>query len=69
MGEDSEGKTTAERHHRTVRQNLSRGCAGCEPVLSLQSVKDLTELWMDDHNNERPHDAVNFKTPAENEAS
>ena len=36
---------------------------------SLQQVRELTEKWQEDYNHERPHEALNFKTPAEYEAA
>lgn len=54
-----------ERFNKTYREDV----LDANLFFSLQSVKDLTELWIDDYNNERPHEALNFKTPAEYEAA
>ena len=54
-----------ERFNKTFREDV----LDANLFFSLQSVKDLTNLWIADYNNERPHEALNFKTPAEYEAA
>ena len=54
-----------ERFNKTYREDV----LDANLFFTLQSVKDLTELWIDDYNNERPHEALNFKTPSEYDAA
>ena len=54
-----------ERFNKTYREDVLDACL----FFSLQEAKDLTEVWIRDYNHERPHEALNFKTPTEYEAA
>lgn len=54
-----------ERFNRTYREDV----LDANLFFTLQQVKDLTEKWMEDYNTERPHESLDFKTPAEYEAA
>ncbi len=53
-----------ERFNKTYREDV----LDAHLFFSLQNVKDLTDHWMRDYNEERPHEALDFKTPSEYEA-
>lgn len=50
-----------ERFNRTYREDI----LDAHLFFSLQHVYDVTEPWKDDYNSERPHEALNFRTPNE----
>jgi putative transposase len=50
-----------ERFNRTYREDV----LGANLFFSLSHVRELTAIWKDDYNQERPHEALNFKTPNE----
>ena len=54
-----------ERFNKTYREDV----LDANLFFSLQDVKDLTERWIEDYNYERPHEALDFKTPSEYEAA
>lgn len=54
-----------ERFNKTYREDV----LDANLFFSLQQVRKLTEKWQEDYNYERPHEALNFKTPAEYEAA
>lgn len=54
-----------ERFNKTYREDI----LDAHLFFSQQQVKQLTAVWIEDYNNERPHEALNFKTPAEYEAA
>lgn len=54
-----------ERFNKTYREDV----LDVNLFFSLQDVKNLTERWIEDYNYERPHEALDFKTPSEYEAA
>lgn len=54
-----------ERFNKTYREDI----LDAHLFFSQEEVKQLTAVWIEDYNNERPHEALNFKTPAEYEAA
>lgn len=54
-----------ERFNRTYREDV----LDANMFFTLEQVRDLTERWVEDYNNERPHEALDFKTPSEYEAA
>ena len=36
---------------------------------TLDQARDLTQKWIEDYNNERPHEYLEFKTPVEYDAA
>ena len=69
MGKIQKGKpqqnAIIERFNKTYREDV----LDANLFFSLQDVKDLTERWIEDCNYERPHEALDFKTPSEYEAA
>lgn len=54
-----------ERFNKTYREDI----LDAHLFFSQEQVKQLTAAWIEDYNSERPHEALNFKTPAEYEAA
>ena len=54
-----------ERFNKTYREDI----LDAHLFFSQQQVKHLTAAWIEDYNNERPHQALNFKSPTEYEAA
>lgn len=54
-----------ERFNRTYREDV----LDANLFFTLDQARDLTEQWIEDYNNERPHEALEFKTPAEYDAA
>lgn len=54
-----------ERFNRTYRQDILDACL----FESIQQVRMITEDWINDYNNQRPHEALNGLTPQQFEES
>jgi putative transposase len=50
-----------ERFNRTYREDI----LDANLFRTLDNVRDLTQTWMEEYNNERPHEALNYQTPSE----
>ena len=50
-----------ERFNRTYREDILYA----NLFRTLDNVRDLTQTWMEEYNNERPHEALNYQTPSE----
>jgi len=50
-----------ERFNKTYREDV----LDANIFYSLDSVNQITQTWVEEYNNERPHQSLNFKTPSE----
>jgi putative transposase len=48
-----------ERFNKTYREDV----LGANVFNSLEHTREVTNKWIDDYNNERPHQALNYQTP------
>ena len=54
-----------QRFNRTYREDV----LDANLFFTLDQARDLTQKWIEDYNNERPHESLEFKTPAEYDAA
>lgn len=58
-------KAIVERFNSTYREDV----LDANLFFTLDQARDLTQKWIEDYNNERPHESLEFKTPAEYNAA
>ena len=59
------GQANAKWVYRKIQSGVQRSSFRCILVFDLYQVKQLTEEWMEEYNQRRPHEALNNLSPME----